>query len=69
MTYQETIWRGKSVLVVGILSKSNKVHLNLKRYVGGIGVVLKESKNGMLLVEFPTYYRSIPAGCLIEIKT
>lgn len=69
MTYQESIWQGKKVLVIGILSKSGNIHLNLKHYVGRTGIVNKEAKNGMLLVEFKTHFRSIPAGCVIEAKT
>lgn len=67
MTYQESIWKGKKVLVIGILSKSGKIHMKLKRYVGRTGIVKKESKNGMLLIEFKSHFRSIPAGCVIEL--
>lgn len=66
MTYQESIWQGKTVLVIGILSKSGKLHMKLKHYVGRTGIVNKEAKNGMLLIEFKTHFRSIPAGCIIE---
>jgi hypothetical protein len=64
MTYQEVLWKGKQVWVVGILSKSGKLHRYLRKYVGRDGVVLGESKNGMLLVQFGKRTRCIPAGCL-----
>lgn len=64
MTYQEALWKDKYVWVVGMLSKSGKLHRYVQKYVGRGGVVLKESKNGMLLVRFKTHTRAIPAGCL-----
>jgi hypothetical protein len=69
MTYQEVLWAGKKVWVVGILSKSGKLHRVYRKYVGKQGVVLKEAKNNMLLVKFEnkfriTHTRAIPAGCL-----
>lgn len=73
MTYQEVLWKGKHVWVVGILSKSGKVHRYLRKYVGRSGFVLGESKNNMLLVQFGRHQtRCIPAGCLAvygEIRT
>jgi len=72
MTYQEVLWKGKHVWVVGILSKSGKLHRYLRKYVGRGGVVLGESKNNMLLVQFENHTRCIPAGCLAvygEIRT
>lgn len=71
MTYQECLWQGKTVLVVSIMSKSGKVHIYVKRFVGRQGIVLGEAKNGMLLIRFQMskYFRktiSIPAGCVIE---
>lgn len=70
MTYQECIWKDKSVLVVSLLSKSRKVHMYVRKFVGKTGVVVGESKNGMLLIRFKgnhkTRYRAIPAGCVIQ---
>lgn len=70
-TYQECIWQDKTVLVVSMMSKSGKVHAYVKRFVGRRGYVLREAKNGMLLIRFQMtkYFRktiSIPAGCVIE---
>ena len=70
-TYQECIWQGKTVLAVSMLSKSGKVHSYIKRFVGRRGYVLREAKNGMLLIRFQMskHFRktiSIPAGCVIE---
>lgn len=72
MTYQEAIWKDKIVWVVGILSKSGKLHREYRKYVGRGGYVLGEAKNGMLLVQFNRHTRAIPAGCLAvygEVKT
>ena len=72
MTPQEIIWKSKTVLIVGIVSKSGKIHYNLRKYVGRFGSVEREAKNGMLLVRFRSgHTRSIPAGCLkaIDEKT
>lgn len=67
MTPQEIIWKSKTILIVGIVSKSGKIHYNLRKYVGRFGSVEREAKNGMLLVRFRSgHTRSIPAGCLIE---
>ena len=70
-TYQECIWQDKPVLVVSMISKSGKVHAYVKRFVGRRGLVLREAKNGMLLIRFQMskHFRktiSIPAGCVIE---
>ena len=70
-TYQECIWQDKTVLVVSMMSKSGKVHSYVKRFVGRRGYVLREAKNGMLLIRFQMskHFRktiSIPAGCVIE---
>lgn len=66
MTSQEVLWQGKRVWVVGILSRSGRLHHKLKKYVGLSGVVLKESKNNQLLIKFRKHTRAIPAGCLVE---
>jgi hypothetical protein len=74
MTYQETIWKGKTVMPVSIKSKSGGLHHYVRRYIGVTGIVLGESKNGMLLVYFAKVkyakYRVIPSGCLhlVEIQ-
>lgn len=70
MTPQEIIWKNRQVRVIGILSRSGKIHMNLRRYVGRVGTVLGEAKNNMLLIEFTSsrhrlHTRSIPAGCVI----
>lgn len=64
MTYQEVLYKGKLVWVVGILSKSGKMHYDLRKYVGRGGKVLGESKNNQLLVRFKNHTRCIPAGCI-----
>ena len=81
MTYQETIWKDKYVMVTGIISRSGKMHRYVRKLVGRGGFVIGESKNNMLLVEFSrrnkdrqrvgSLVRAIPAGCLTlytEIK-
>jgi len=69
MTYQEVLWQGKLIWVVGILSKSGRMHQNLRKYVGRGGRVLGDSKNGQLLVQFKGHTRCIPAGCVAEYTT
>lgn len=73
MTYQEVLWQGKFVWITGIKSKSGKLHRYVREFVGRGGVVVREAKNGMLLVQLkPNLLRSIPAGCLTlytEVKT
>lgn len=69
MTYQECIWKDTIVWVVGILSKSGKIHRYVKQYVGRGGFVLGESKNGMLLIKFSNHTRCIPAGCIVKYGT
>lgn len=64
MTHQETLYKGKMVLVYSLKSKSGKLHFYLKKYIGRCGFVVQESKNGMLQVKFKTHVRNIPAGCL-----
>ena len=80
MTYQETIWKDKIVMVTSIISSSGKMHRYLCKYVGRSGFVIGEAKNNMLLIEFAGRnrarqrifeHRSIPAGCVTlytEIK-
>ncbi len=73
MTAQETLWAGKKVLVVSMVSKSGKVHYYLRKYVGMHGRFVREAKNGMLLIRFASKKgnidRSIPAGCCMQTGT
>ena len=69
MTYQEVLWKNKYVWVTGILSKSGRIHMPLRNYVGRGGMVIGESKNGQLLVRFYDHTRAIPAGCVREYGT
>jgi hypothetical protein len=69
MDYQEAVWKDKSVVVTGIVSRSGAMHRYLCRYVGRTGYVIGTAKNNMLLVEFAKYRgmetcRAIPAGCV-----
>ena len=70
MTYQDRIWKGKTVWVVSIMSKQGRIHRYLKKYIGRGGYVLGTSKNNMLLIEFGStssksrHTRSIPASCV-----
>jgi hypothetical protein len=66
MTYQEVLWAGKYVKVVGTLSKSGKEHSYVSQYLGKIYLVMREAKNGMLLVAVPNTRNkvAIPAGCV-----
>lgn len=64
MTYQEVLWQDKLVWVTGFISKSGKLHRRYIPYVGRGGVVKREAKNGMLLVDFGKEQVAIPAGCL-----
>ena len=73
MDYQEAIWKDKSVVVTGIISRSGAMHRYLCRYVGHTGHVVGTAKNNMLLVEFEKRRgieacRSIPAGCVTLIS-
>lgn len=75
MTYQEVLWLNKRVQLIKSRGKSGKEH-SLKNYIGLSGVVLKESKNGQLLVYFELSslfnvvaegrIRAIPASCVVE---
>ncbi len=71
MTHQESIWNGKYVLVVSLVSKSGKVHMPVRKYVGRTGRFVREAKNGMLLVRFEEASSnkdvSIPAGCCMKL--
>ena len=69
MTYQEVLWKNKFIWVVGILSKSGRMHRDLRQYVGHGGLVLGESKGGRLLVQFKGHTRGIPAGCVVQYGT
>lgn len=71
MTYQETLWQGKYVWIVSLMSKSGKMHRYVRKYVGRAGLVIGEAKNGMLLIRFKNSYgsthtRAIPAGCVVD---
>lgn len=67
-TYQECLYKDKAVYVVGMTSRSGKVHRYVRKFVGRTGWVIGQSKNGMLLLEFKKGYgrecRAIPAGCV-----
>jgi hypothetical protein len=74
MTYQETLWKGKHIRLISLLSKRGIVHHHLARFCGMAGVVLGESKNGQLLIEFRTSWRGkknltvcVPSGCVREM--
>lgn len=73
MTLQEILWKNKEVTPISIRSKSGKLHLYVKKYIGRTGVVQGEAKNGMLRIRFKSKFsshdRNIPAGCLIEIES
>lgn len=69
MTNQEVLWKGKTVWVVGILSRSGRLHYSLRKYVGRGGLVVGESKNNQLLIQFGNHTRAIPAGCVAEYGT
>ena len=65
MTYQEVVWKDKLVWVTGVTSKGGTSHRYVRKFVGRGGVVVREAKNGMLLVQFKSgIQRSFPAGCL-----
>ncbi len=66
MTYQEALWQGRYVWVVSLMSRRGKMHRYVRPYVGRGGRVLGEAKNGMLLIEFKTHTRAIPAGCVVD---
>lgn len=68
MTHQETLWKHKKIMVISLMSKSGKIHLYVKKYIGRFGLVRGQAKNGMLLIRFKGHTRSIPAGCVVEIK-
>lgn len=50
------------------MSKSGKIHLYVKKYIDRFGLVKGEAKNGMLLIRFKEHTRSIPVGCVVEVK-
>ena len=69
MTHLETIWHNKHVFVYSMMSKSGKIHSHVKKWVGKIGIVMRESKNNQLLIKFnisthKRKYISIPPGCV-----
>lgn len=71
-TYQECLYQDKAVYVTGMVSRSGKVHRYVRKFVGRTAWVIREAKNGMLLLEFKKGYgrewRAIPAGC-VELVT
>ena len=74
MTYQETLWKGKHIRLVSLISKSGKIHHQLAKYCGMAGEVLGEAKNGQLLIKFDVSWmgfhdltRTVPSGCVREM--
>lgn len=72
MTNLEKIWADKHVFVYSMMSKSGKIHSYVRRWIGRIGVVVRESKNNQLLVKFgisqyKRKYIAIPPGCLKQL--
>jgi hypothetical protein len=70
MTYLEVLWQGKVVQVVTNFNRSgDSVHKYVTRYYGLTGTVLREAKNGMLLIQFdfgnPV---SIPPCCIRMVQ-
>jgi hypothetical protein len=69
VTYQECIWKDRFVWVVGWVAKSGRLHPHVVPYVGCAGYVVREAKNGMLIVRFNEKEDlSIPAGCLKPVS-
>lgn len=79
MTPQEIQWQGKWIKVSTTAAKSGRVHPYVSRYMDCTGHVLREAKNGMLLVHFwytpfglyqdrASHIRAIPAGCVVDIS-
>ena len=73
MTYQEVLWQHKDVRLVSIRGKQGPIHWELAKYCGMPGVVIREAKNGMLLVRFGAsrneagdMCRAVPASCVVE---
>jgi hypothetical protein len=70
MTYQEVLWQGKMVQVVSNLSRNKRVHKYVTRFYGLTGTVLREAKNGMLLIQFDFGNPiGIPAACLALVES
>jgi hypothetical protein len=70
MTYQEALWQGKVVQVVTNLNKRGSVHKHVTRYYNLTGTVLREAKNGMLLIQFDSGNPvSIPACCIKAVQS
>lgn len=72
MTHLETIWQDKHVIVYSMMSKSGKLHAHVRRWIGRIGIVMRESKNNQLIVKFgispyKKKYIAIPPGCLKQL--
>lgn len=72
MTHLESIWNDKHVFVHSMMSKSGKIHTHVRKWIGKIGIVVRESKNNQLLVKFnitthKRKYIAIPPGCLVEL--
>lgn len=70
MTLLETIWQGKRVFVSTTVSRNQRHHTYLNRHMYRRGRVLRQTKNGMLLVKFFDSKNPIgvPPSCL-EIET
>lgn len=72
MTYLESIYKDKTVVVIGIKSNRGVLHLGIRKYVGRAGTVVGESKNNQLLVRFQlplerSHLRAIPPGCVSKL--
>ena len=65
MTLQEIRWVGQFVQVTGTVSNNGRFHQYVSEYLDCVGIVLREAKNGMLLVQIgPKATRAFPSGCL-----
>ena len=72
MTYLESVYKDKIVVVTGIKSNRGVLHPRIRKYVGRAGTVVGESKNGQLLVRFKllrsrSHLRAIPPGCVSKL--
>lgn len=67
MTPREVEYKDKIVVVVSLVSRSGRIHMYVRRYMGRFGQVVGEAKNGMLLIQFGKCggHRAIPAGCVV----
>ncbi len=73
MVFQEVKYSGRIVRVSGAVSKSGRTHQYVTNLIGLCGVVTREAKNGMLLVDFGRgaakglRCRAVPAGCVVIV--